>query len=130
MARDAVLPYTDLFLYDLKLLDRQKHREYTGRSNEQIQKNLAYLVQKGATVEIRIPLIPGVNDGEIGQMGAYLSSLGGIRSVRVLPYHAFAASKYTHLGRASAMPSTTPPSREMLEAAKATLRSFGLAVVD
>ncbi len=129
-ALDAVLPYTDLFLFDLKLMDPQKHLHYTGMSNERSRANLAYLMERGAAVEIRIPLLPGINEGEIPEMGAYLASLGGIRSVRVLPYHALAASKYRHLGMEFTMPPTESPTKEALDAAKQTLRGFGLTVID
>ena len=129
-ALDAVLPYTDLFLFDLKLMDPQKHRLYTGVSNERILANLSYLVERGAVVEIRIPLLPGINEGEIPEMGAYLASLGGIHSVRVLPYHSLATSKYRHLGMAYPMPPTEPPNAEMLADTKQTLRGFGLTVID
>ena len=56
--------HTDLFLYDLKLMDDDRHRKYTGVSNRLILSNLQRLSAGGAQVIVRIPLIPGVNDDE------------------------------------------------------------------
>ena len=59
---EKVLPYTDLFLYDMKAFDCNIHRKYTGVSNECILENLKKLFEAGANIWIRIPVIPGVND--------------------------------------------------------------------
>ena len=96
----AVAGDTDLFLYDIKHMDPQKHKSYTGVSNEKILNNLKLLAQHGANVNIRIPVIPGfnVNDENIKRTGAYVSSLPGIRKVNLLPFHNAASGKYTRLG--------------------------------
>ena len=60
----AVAEETDLFLYDLKMMDPVRHKQYTGRSNQLILDNLEFLAQKGVAVIVRFPLIPGVNDGQ------------------------------------------------------------------
>ena len=59
---ERFLPVTDKFLYDLKMTDEAKHRDFTGADNKIILDNLAFLVERGADVEIRTPVIPGVND--------------------------------------------------------------------
>ena len=57
-----IMPYTDLFLYDIKLFDPQKHRQYIGAGNELILENLRKLFSTGTKIWIRIPVVPGIND--------------------------------------------------------------------
>ncbi len=96
---EKVLPYTDQFLYDVKILGEEKHRKYTGQSNAIILANLTFLVQRGANIEIRIPLIPNVNDSdeEIRAVGAFLNGIGFCGGVRLLPYNTYAKGKYLAL---------------------------------
>ena len=71
---EKILPYTDMFLYDFKIFDSQKHKKYIGVGNELILENLAKLLNMGAKVYIRIPVIEGVNDSieEMQQIKAFL----------------------------------------------------------
>ena len=88
---------TDLFLFDLKLMDSAKHRKYTGVSNEVILSNLEMLAKEGAKITIRIPLIPGINDDDenINQTGLFVSALPGLNTVHLLPFHDFYKTKYS-----------------------------------
>ena len=95
---ERILPYTQLFLYDVKLLDSEKHRKFTGAGNERILDNLEKLLRMGAKVHIRIPVIPGVNDTDIPAMKQYLRSLAPER-IEYLPYHRLGEDKYPALGR-------------------------------
>lgn len=92
---------TDLFLYDLKVLDDAGHRELTGAPVEPILENLRELDAIGADVTIRFPLIPGITDerDNIEALGTFVRSLERIRQVHVLPYHKTASDKYARLGR-------------------------------
>lgn len=93
---------TEYFLYDLKMMDSAKHKKYTGVANEGILKNLQTLAASGAEINIRIPLIKGVNDDEenIQQSAAFIASLAGDKKqVNILPYHNIAAKKYEKLGQ-------------------------------
>ena len=128
-AVEAVMPYTDLFLYDLKAVDEEVHKRCTGVSNRPILENLRYINSCGKAVEIRIPYVPGMNDGEIERMGGFLKDLSVVRCVKVLPYHGFAASKYEALGMENPLPRTESPGDEVLAQAVARLRSFGLNAV-
>ena len=86
---ESLLPLVDLWLYDLKLLDEDAHRRYTGVSNAQILHNVGRLSQTGARIWLRIPAVPGVNASE-AQMRAMASfSHGNVEAQRVclLPYH-------------------------------------------
>lgn len=95
----AVAEKTDLFLFDLKVMDREKHERFTGVSNEKILSNLTLLAKKGANISIRIPLIPGINDDErnIEQTAAFVEKLPNIHAIHILPYHDAARNKYEKL---------------------------------
>jgi len=105
-AFERVLPLTDLFLFDLKHTDPVLHERYTGADNTQILANLRRLSASGASIEIRIPVIPGVNDDDVFADAAdqLLSSLSGITAVKRLPFNPCARSKYEAVGRDSRMP--------------------------
>lgn len=99
---ERVLPYTDTFLYDLKLMEEEKHREYAGKDNRQILENLKQLSGKGARIWIRIPVIGGVNDetAEIERMAEFLSEEGiHPEQVNLIPYHNTGTGKYSGLSR-------------------------------
>jgi pyruvate formate lyase activating enzyme len=92
---------TELFLYDLKLMDSKKHREFTGVNNEKILQNLMELAKTGANINIRIPFISGVNtDAEnVERTAEFIAKLAGEKKViNLLPYHQIAAHKYKKLG--------------------------------
>lgn len=127
-AFDAVLPYTDLFLYDVKAADEETHRRATGQSNRRILENLAYLDERGAAIEIRVPFVPEYNDGEIGKIAALLKPLRHLTGVRVLPYHNLAGSKYEALGMRNDLPHTLPTA-EQIAAAEQTFANAGLTVL-
>ena len=95
----TVAEHTDLFLYDIKHMDNNKHRLYTGVDNRGILDNLRYLHNKGAKVQVRLPLIPGINDDHenIVQTGTFLRGLPQINGLDVLPYHPSAKAKYNKL---------------------------------
>lgn len=115
-AIDEVIPYTDTFLYDIKAIDEDVHIKCTGQSNKIILDNLVYLDRCGAKIEIRIPYIPNYNDNQISQIAEFLSTLKGIVRVRVLPYHNYAASKYTALNIKNTLPPCIPAESEIKKA--------------
>jgi len=97
-----VARHTDLFLYDLKVMDAGLHELWTGASNDMILDNLKKIAATGVDIIIRIPVIGGVNDGEenIRQTAEFISLLPGKRRmVHLLPYHAIARHKYSKLGK-------------------------------
>lgn len=98
----AVLPYTDLFLYDLKLLDEEMHRRYTGVSNRLILDNLTWLSSQKARIWLRLIMIKGVNDGDepIRAVINWLNTQAvSLSQINLLPYHDFGRDKYQRLGR-------------------------------
>ena len=98
---EKVAQHTDLFLYDLKLIDDNRHKIYAGVSNQLILDNLERLLEMGKKVRIRIPMIPGITFTEenINQTIAYLSGLRfPIEGIDLLPYHNTASHKYERFG--------------------------------
>ena len=98
---EKILPFTDLFLYDIKCFDNEKHKEFIGVSNDLILENLAKLLNKNAGVIIRIPVIAGVNDSEeeMLKIKSFLDSNGKVLKVDLLPYHAMGENKYDAVGK-------------------------------
>ncbi|MGI6315409.1 MAG: glycyl-radical enzyme activating protein [Christensenellales bacterium] len=98
---ERILPYTDLFLYDIKCIDGEKHRQYTGADNQRILDNLEKLFRAGAKIWIRIPVIAEVNDSpeEMEGIKALLSAYGRPEKIELLPYHAMGENKYAAIGR-------------------------------
>ncbi len=132
--RDAIekaIPYTDIFLYDIKLMDPDKHMQYTGDTNEIILENLMFINKKGSPIEIRIPLVPGVNDNDdfLESAGSFMAGLKQIQKVKVLPYHSLAGSKYLSIGKENTMPDVESPSDERLREVAGKLRRYGLNAV-
>jgi len=127
---DAVARRADLFLYDLKLFDEERHRRFTGGSNRLILDNLRRLVAGGAHVVVRLPLIPGVNDHEenIRQIGAFVASLGGVAQIDVLPYHDTGLAKYDRLGKAYRLHGVARPTPDRVAEVVAMLRGYVAAV--
>ena len=112
---ERILPYTNLFLYDVKCYDSEKHKKYTGVRNELILENLKKLLATGKSVWVRIPIIPTVNDTveEIQRIKAYISSCGKPEMIELLPYHAMGEHKYAAINRESHM--FPIPSKETME---------------
>ena len=128
-AFEKVLPFADMFLYDLKHMDSDAHRRLTGLGNENVLENLSRLSDAGAQIEIRMPIIPGMNDGdeEIEKAGRFLSTLH-VQRVVLLPYHAMAGSKYQSLGMQYSMDDTPTPTAERMAELVSRLRNYGLTV--
>jgi pyruvate formate lyase activating enzyme len=141
----AVATYTDLFLYDLKVIDDARHRVLTGMSNRGILDNLRALVACGRRVRVRFPLVPGLNDDDdnVAAVGACAAALR-IDQIDVLPYHRAGLAKYRRLDRRPPeLPVTSqvrarpdsrsaedlePPDESRVQAVLAILRRYGLDV--
>ena len=98
---EKLLPYLDLYLMDIKLIDPVRHREYTGVDNALILENARRVAKSGVELIIRTPVIPGVNDNEadISAIASFARSLGSVREHHLLPYHRLGQDKYAGLGR-------------------------------
>ena len=111
---ERIIPYTDLFLYDIKAMNNDIHQEFVGVSNELILSNLKKLFAREAQVLIRIPVIPTVNASmeEMKRIQRFLAPYQPV-AVELLPYHKMGEHKYTALGRR--MTPFHVPSKEMME---------------
>jgi pyruvate formate lyase activating enzyme len=127
---DEIRPLVDLFLFDLKLMDDTRHRQWTGVSNKMILSNLRKLSELGHTIIIRIPLIPGINDDNenLQQTGAFLASLPNVPQVELLPYHNIAEGKYAGLGMDYRL-KIRPPEAEHVKKCGSVLAEFGLHLI-
>ena len=98
---ERIIPYADLFLYDIKTIEEEKHRQYTGAENRQILENFKALLERNCSLWVRIPVIPGVNDteAEMAQIKALWAKRPAPRKVELLPYHAMGSHKYEALGK-------------------------------
>lgn len=96
---EKIIPYTDLFLYDIKAFNNDVHKEFVGASNELIFNNLRKLSERKVNVSVRIPIIPTVNDSieEMENIRHFLA-LYKLSSVELLPYHKMGEHKYNALG--------------------------------
>jgi len=120
---------TDLFLYDLKMMDSDLHREWTNVDNKKVLYNLKAIAEKGANIIIRIPLIGGVNDTDknIEQTAKFISELPGNKiEVQLLPYHNIARHKYMKLGKSADFKMLEEPEKETLANAIATFKEYGI----
>ena len=117
-AIDKVLPYTDTFLYDIKAIDEAVHIRCTGQSNQPILENLKYIDSCGKAIEIRIPYVPGYNDGQINKTAEFLKPLKNIKTVKILPYHNYAGSKYEALHMENTLPKDLPTEEQIKKAEK------------
>ena len=123
---------TDHFLYDLKMMDNDKHKKWTGVSNAIILDNLQKLSKTGASINIRIPLIVGVNsdDDNIKRTAEFVKSLDGEKKlVNLLPYHDIAANKYLKLGKEYDSADFAEPGAESKKHIISIFESYGLQAV-
>ncbi|MDM8128078.1 glycyl-radical enzyme activating protein [Paraclostridium benzoelyticum] len=118
---EAILPFVDTFLYDIKLISDEKHEVFTKKSNKLILNNLKMLSEKGANINIRIPLIEGVNvddnNEEIKKIIDFIKPLN-IAKVNILPYHNIGMNKYKKLYMQYEGENLKRPSDEKLEEIK------------
>lgn len=123
---------TDLFLYDVKLFDPERHKQFTGADNSLILSNLKALAESGADIQIRIPLIEGVNADtqNLEQTAEFISRLAGEKkTVNLLPYHAIAAHKHVKLGGRYQADSLAEPSQAVQQLAIDIFASHGLPTI-
>ena len=119
----SILPYTDLFLFDIKHLEDIIHLEYTGVSNSIILDNYRFLIESGKDLMVRIPVIPEINDDpdhlEMLKQFIVKTKRKSLKKINLLPFHKIGSSKYKRFNLPYRMGSVKPPSKEkMLELKK------------
>jgi pyruvate formate lyase activating enzyme len=122
----ALVDLCDLVLYDIKLIDDDQHRRWTGVSNQAILANARRL--RGYNVQVRVPLIPGITDTEQNLAGIYaFMRQAGLRRVALLPYNPSAGAKYEWLDRAYELEGE-PQDQDCLQRLATLGRDEGLVV--
>jgi pyruvate formate lyase activating enzyme len=124
-----VLPYTDFVLYDLKHLDSEKHRQYSGKPNSLILSNAKITAESGVKTLFRMPLIPGINDGmqNIKETADFLHELGNnALRIELMPYHRLGKGKYESLDRPYHLSDILSPEPEHVESVKNTFEASGI----
>ena len=101
---ERLLPYVDLWLYDIKSIDEAQHRELTGVSNATILANARSLHDRSAQLLLRFPLVPGYNDSDadLVALAAFARELPGTLGVEIMPYHRLGEGKLERLGNDAA----------------------------
>lgn len=127
----TISKYVDAFLYDLKVIDDEKHLKFTGVSNKLILENLKELSDSGRRIIVRFPVVPNVNDEEkdILELGEFVCSLENVRELSILPYHKGGVEKARRLSRRGGLPfvSDSPSGKKLFEI-EDKLKGFGLKV--
>ncbi|MBB3187675.1 glycyl-radical enzyme activating protein [Microbacter margulisiae] len=128
---EETMQWTDLFLYDLKLMDEEQHRKYTGVSNKTILENLKQLLSIGKKVRVRVPMVPEIThtEGNIEKIIRFLSSIPNRpESVDLLPYHNTATHKYERFGIMNMLTGVKSMNKSDLEATKQRFEEAGFDV--
>ena len=127
---EKVLPYVDLFLYDLKHMDSAKHKAVTAVPNEPILDNARKIAAAGGKMQVRIPVIPMFNNDEanIRKTAEFCKELGdAVEVIQLLPYHNMGVTKYLRISDEPVAEATTP-SDEFMQKLKRIMEEYGLPV--
>ena len=124
-----VSEHVDLFFYDQKQMNSEKHLGATGVDNDLILQNLKMLANDGKAIRVRVPIIPGFNDDNenLDALSEFLSPLK-IRDIDLLPYHELGNDKYRRMNLSSDMEGVVPPTTAEMESIAARLRRDGFHV--
>ena len=127
---ERFLEHLDLYLMDIKHMEPDKHKAFTGRSNELMLENAKKIATSGYDTKliIRVPVIPTFNATpmEIRAIAQYAASLPGVEELHLLPYHQFGRDKYEGLGRPYPMGDVEPPSPQLMQELLAEVKRAGL----
>ena len=122
-----LLPFVDEVLMDIKHLDGEKHKTFTGRDNALILENARHIAREAKRLVVRVPVIPTFNAsaGEIGAIAAFAREIGA-QEIHLLPYHRIGSDKYGGLGRTYEMGNILPPDKETMQALLAAAAATGM----
>ena len=120
-----LLPWLDVVLMDIKHVDDEKHKAFTGQSNRLILENAKKIAESGANLVIRVPVVPEFNHTprEIYQIAKFAEQLPGVKRIHLLPYHRLGEDKYAGLGRKYELSDIDPQNNEALEELLNTVRN-------
>ncbi len=125
---EAVLPYVDFFLWDIKHMNSDKHIEYTGISNKLILDNVRFVDGENIPLFLRLPVIPGYNDSEDNLLDLcnFAKKLSFLEEIDLLPQHHLGKARYAALGREYPIEGIPLIKEENLEQMKRLVESTGL----
>jgi len=129
---ESILPYTDLFLYDIKGIDSALHKQVVGVPNDLILENARKIAASGGKMQIRIPVLPMYTDtAEVfDKIGKFILELGSaVEVVQILPYHNLGTVKWERLHNENQVFEAEVPSEELIEARRAQLKDMGINVI-
>lgn len=112
-----IIPYTDIFLYDIKAVSEDIHINGTGVSNKIILENIKKLTGRNCRVWVRIPVVPGFNATieEMTKIADFLSGINGIEQIELMPYHKLGRNKYYNIGYEYPFESTPAVSQDDMQ---------------
>nr|WP_256208126.1 MULTISPECIES: glycyl-radical enzyme activating protein [Halanaerobium] len=125
---EKIIPWTDLFLYDIKMIDDGKHKKVIGVSNKRILANAKFAAASSADLVVRTPIIPGFNDDKesVSEIAEFALDLKGVKRIDILPYHRLGEDKYYGLGQKYQMKDIESPSNEKMEQIKELIIKKGI----
>jgi pyruvate formate lyase activating enzyme len=129
---ESILPYTDVFLYDIKGIDSALHKQVIGVPNELILENARKIAANGGKFQIRIPVMPMYSDSAevFDKIGKFILALGdAVEVVQILPYHNLGTVKWERLQTGNSVFETAVPSDELIEERRKQLSDMGLNVI-
>ena len=124
----TLLPYLDHYLMDIKHVDSEKHKAFTGRDNDLILQNATILAKEAKHLVIRVPVIPTFNDTieEISAIAKFVSEIMPGGEIHLLPYHRLGQDKYKGLGRQYTLDYIEPPTDAHMQSLLEAAKKFGL----
>jgi pyruvate formate lyase activating enzyme len=127
-----IIPFTDLFLFDIKHLDNQKHIKFTGVSNDEILSNYRLIAESGKDFMVRIPVVPGFNDDDdhLTRLKQFILSekMDKLKMISLLPYHKIGSSKYKKFNMTNRMEDVEQPSAQKMNELKAFFSDIGIKI--
>lgn len=123
-----ILPHLDLYLMDIKHINSEKHKAFTGQANDKILANAQRIARSPVKLIIRTPVIPTFNDSEeeIMAIAKFAASLPGVEEMHLLPYHRIGSDKYAGLGREYSLAHIEPPTKEKMDRLLQIVNGCGL----
>jgi len=127
---EKILPFTDLFLYDIKIFNDELHKKFTGVSNKTILGNLKKIIAAGANIKVRIPLIPAITDTHenIDRITDFLNNTKKIKQIDILPFNTIYKNKYLKMNLENNLKGLERQSEKKLEEIRKLIVSKGFEV--
>ena len=125
-----LLPYLDLVMFDIKLMDSELHQTWTGSGTNHILENAQWLAKQGVPIIVHTPVIPGFNDNEkaIKEIAEFIHEFPSLVNYNLIPYNPLGADKYTALGMDYALRDTKMIKKERMQRMKASLAAYDFEV--